>query len=185
MRRLIVTAAILIYAGVLFADDPSEKGIPTSPLTVYSGGIAAGAMIPLNTELQNHSKTFMKLSLINQIYYKDRIGLFLDFDWLAPGKNFGADLGFDFFLTNSDFRPFLGMGVGAHYFDKTDDFGENLGPSATVHLGFVLDVTEQMQVRVRVPYMFVANETRDHSAGLEVGFLFSDRFRKVKKLNYN
>ncbi|NLP01964.1 MAG: acyloxyacyl hydrolase [Fibrobacter sp.] len=185
MKRVIASAVLMICAGLLFADDPSEKGVPTSPLTIYSGGISAGAMIPLNNDLQDYSRSFMKLSFINQIYYREHIGIFLDVDWFAPRKNFGADLGFDFFLTSSDFRPFLGLGIGAHYFDKTDEFGDNFGPSATIHLGFVLDVTESLQIRIRVPYHIVANETRDHAAGAEIGFLFSDRFRKVKKLNYN
>ena len=86
MKRVIASAVLMICAGLLFADDPSEKGVPTSPLTIYSGGISAGAMIPLNNDLQDYSRSFMKLSFINQIYYREHIGIFLDVDWFAPGK---------------------------------------------------------------------------------------------------
>jgi hypothetical protein len=40
-------------------------------------------------------------------------------------------------------------------------------------------------MRVRVPYHLVAGEIPDHLVGLEVGFLFSNQFRQVKKLDYN
>jgi hypothetical protein len=40
-------------------------------------------------------------------------------------------------------------------------------------------------MRVRVPYHLVAGETPDHLIGLEAGFLFSNKFRHVKKLDYN
>ena len=126
MKRVIASAVLMICAGLLFADDPSEKGVPTSPLTIYSGGISAGAMIPLNNDLQDYSRSFMKLSFINQIYYREHIGIF----WMLTGllgKNFGADLGFDF-PTSSDFRPFLGLGIEHIILIKHDEFGDNSAP---------------------------------------------------------
>ena len=185
MKRTIVTASILICAVLAAADDPSEKGVPTSPLTIYSGGLGAGAFLSLNEELKRESNEFLKLSFINSIYFKDYLSLFIDINWFGPGSNFGADLGMDFLLADSDFKPFMGMGVGAQYFDKKGDFGDNFGPMVTLRLGFLLDVTDRLQVRLCVPYYFVANETRDNTAGMEIGLLFSDRFRKVRKLNYN
>ena len=184
MKKLILSAVVVISTGLGYAEDPSERGVPTSPLTIYSAGLGAGAVVSINNELRRDSEQFLKVSFINTVHFRDHLGLFLDFNWFAPGLNFGADMGFDFLLTSSDFRPFIGVGVGAHYFDKSDDFGENIGPSLTVHAGFVLDITDALQVRLRIPYHVVANEARDHAAGLEVGFLFSDRFRKVKKLDY-
>lgn len=184
MKKMIVML-VMICTGLVFAEDESEKSVAKSPLKVYSGGLGVGSIVSINEELQNKSKQFVSVSLINSVYLQDHISLFIDANWFGPGENFAANIGADFFMTKSGFRPFVGLGVGVQYFDKTDDFGDNIGPAGTVHAGFLLDVTDQFQVRFRVPYYAVANETRDHAAGLEVGFLFSPRFKNVKKLNYN
>ena len=113
------------------------------------------------------------------------MNLFLDVDWFAPGSNYGLGLGFDFLINDRGFRPFIGMGAGAHVFDKEGTaFGKNLGTSLTAHLGFLLDLSDRIQIRMRVPYHFTANDARDHTIGLDIGFFFSDQFRHVKKLNY-
>jgi hypothetical protein len=185
MRKTLIIFTALFCIQSALAADPSEEGVPTSPVTVYSGGIAGGAFFPLNDELEPESKSFLKLSFINTVHLTDHMELFLDADWFAPGNNYGMDLGFNFLLTSSGFRPFLGAGVGAHVFDKAGkDFGENFGPSATAHAGFLLDLSDRLQIQVRVPYHFTANQAKDHSIGLDIGFLFSDKFRHVKKLNY-
>jgi hypothetical protein len=54
-----------------------------------------------------------------------------------------------------------------------------------MHLGISINVTDNFEFRIRVPYLIVLNDTRDNAAGIEVGFLFSDHLKKVKKLNYN
>ncbi|MFC1584636.1 hypothetical protein ACFL5V_03710 [Fibrobacterota bacterium] len=185
MIKYITLLISLVGLNAVLADDPSEKGVPTSPLTVYSGGIGGGAAFSLNDELSRESEQFFKLSFINSMRYKENLNLFMDVDWFIPGNNYGVDFGIDYLLSSSEFSPFLGMGVGAHYFDKEGaDFGENVGASATVHLGFLLDLSDALQIRVRVPYHFTANDARDQAIGLDIGFLFSDRFRHIKKLNY-
>lgn len=185
MKKLIVTSMVLIYTNLVFSADSSEKGVPTSPLTKYSGGIGVGAMMSRNNELQELSNKFFRLTFMNSVYLREHFGLFFDVDWFAPGPNFGAYLGFDYNLTTTDFRPFLGLGGGANYFDKTSEFGKNIGPSFTAHAGFNLDLNENIQVRARVPYIVTVNENVDQAVGLEIGIMFSDRFRRVKKLDYN
>jgi hypothetical protein len=188
MNRLLAmtvcTAAA--FCTVVSADDASEKGVPTTPLKIYSGGIGAGAMKSLNTELEDKAEQLLKVSFINSIHFREYVSLFMDANWLVAGKHFGggADLGFDVLFASGDFRPFAGAGVGAHYIDKSDDFGDNFGPSGTVHVGFLVDITDAVQLRFRVPYHFIANEARDQMIGVDAGFLFSNRFRKVRKLNY-
>lgn len=189
--KKILTALTAIYSAVsIFAGDPSEKGVRTSPLTIYSGGVAAAGLVSVNDQLHNDlSSRLLKLTLTNSVYFRNNLSFFLDADWFAAAgklQNYGADAGFDFLFSDSDFRPFIGMGVGAHYFDhKKQDFGQNIGPSATMHIGISINVTDNFEFRIRVPYLIVLNDTRDNAAGIEVGFLFSDRFKKVKKLNYN
>lgn len=189
MKRFFSIMAVFSAAVSIFAGDPSEKGIRTSPLTTYNGGLAAGAILSVNHELKDVSKQFLKVTFTNNVYYRENLGFFLDVDWFAAEsklKNFGADLGFDYIISNPDFHPFIGVGLGAHSFDHPhQSFGDDIGPSATIHVGFQMDISETFHVRVRVPYYVVLNEKRDNGAGLEVGFLFSDRFGKVKKLNYN
>lgn len=169
----------------LLANDSSEQGVYTSPLTTYGWGLGVGGVTALNKELEADSKNFLKVSFLNNVYFKENVSLFFDANWYAPGPNFGGDVGFDYFLSNSDFRPFLGAGVGATYFDKTDNFGDNIGPSATVHLGFLFDINESVQLRIRVPFTYVANETNNKFAGAEVNLIFSDKYKRVKKLEYN
>jgi hypothetical protein len=170
----------------VLADDPSEKGVPTSPLRIYSGGLCVGAVQALNKKLQDEQNNYLKLSLQNEIFFREHLAVFVDVDWFLPGVNTGAGLGFDFVPVNGSLRPFIGAGVGAHYFDKArGEFGDKFGPSGTVHVGFSLDLSDRVQMRVRVPYQVVGNQAGDQVIGAEVGFLFSGRFKHVKKLNYN
>jgi hypothetical protein len=183
MIKRLTVAAVLCMCLSAWAGDPSEKGVPTSPLTIYSGGFGVGASRGLNDELKDN---YLKLTLANTVFFRDNVAVFFDADWFLPGSNFGADLGFDFMLTSKgDFRPFIGAGVGAHYFDKGNDFSDDFGPSGTAHIGFTLDLSDRVQMRVRVPYHLVGSATPGHLIGLEAGFLFSNKFRRVKKLDYN
>ncbi len=186
MKRIMLFSVFLAFSTTdLFANDSSEQGVYTSPLTTYGWGFGVGGVTALNKELEDYSKNFLKVSFLNNVYFKENVSLFFDANWFAPGLNFGGDVGVDYFLSNSDFRPFLGAGAGATYFDKSDNFGDNFGPSATVHLGFLFDINESVQLRFRVPFTFVANEINDKFAGAEVNLIFTDKFKRVKKLEYN
>jgi hypothetical protein len=183
MRKAIVLAAVLSVAA--WAGDPSEQGVPTSPLRIYSGGLCVGGVQALNKKLQDEQKNFLSLSLQNIWFFRKNAAVFCDVDWFLPGINPGLDFGFDMVPFTGSFRPFIGAGIGGHYFDKAKGkFGDKFGPSATAHIGFSLDLTDRAQVRVRVPYYYVGNRTDDQAAGVEVGFLFTGRFKHVKKLNY-
>ena len=184
-RKLFLTAAMVIFSSDLFANDSSEEVVYTSPLTTYSWGLGAGGVVSLNKDLKDASNNFLKVSFVNSVFFKENVSIFFDANWYAPGLNFGGDVGVDYYLSKSDFRPFLGVGVGAAYFDKTSNFSDNIGPSTTVHLGFMFDINESVQVRFRAPYTYVANEARDQFAGFDVGLLFTDKFKRVKKLEYN
>lgn len=190
MKKVVVTLATALFTLTSsFAADPSEKGVPTSPLTIYSGGLAIGAEVPINDSLRNEQRQYLKLSFTNMVYFREQISLFCDVDWLIPQHNLGLDFGFDFLVKQSDFTPFMGFGVGARYMDKDNDFeknfGRDFGVSFTVHGGVLLDVTDALQIRLRVPYHAVMNESVDQTIGFDLGFLFSDPYRKVKKLDYN
>jgi hypothetical protein len=185
MKKMGCFLLLLAFVQTAFAADPSEEGVPTSPLTVYCGGISGGAFFALNEELSEESEQFLRLSFINTILIKEKANLFIDVDWFAPGNNYGASLGFDFVLSRSQFQPLIGAGIGAHLFNKTgNEFGEDFGASATAHLGFLLDLTERVLIQVRAPFHIVFNADKDMGMGINIGFLFSDKFRRVGKLNY-
>lgn len=163
----------------------SNAQVRTGPLSIYSGGLAVGAMNPLNNELKKESDAFFKLAFVNSVHLTNVTHLFFDIDWLAPGSNFGTEVGLDFHFIPRQFSPFVGAGVGARYFDKNDgDFGDNFGLSGTVHAGVLMDVTETTRIRLRVPYQGVLNEARDHAVGVDVGILWSGPYRGVTKLHY-
>ncbi len=67
---------------------------------------------------------------------------------------------------------------------KKGRVGDNFGAAGTLHAGFLLDLTDRAQVRFRIPCYAVANRSQDLAVGLDIGFLFSGRFKNVKKLNY-
>jgi len=176
--------ALALASQSVWAEDPSEKGVPTSPLAIYSVGIGAGAVKSLNDSLSAEKNMLVKITVMNNFYFRNNMSMFLDIDWFGPGNSYGADLGFDFIPFEGDFRSFIGAGVGAHYIDKSGKFGDNFGPSATVHLGFLVDITETVQLKVRVPFHVVFNETMDNGVGLDIGMMFGSKWRHVKKLDY-
>lgn len=187
MKKVMFTVIALLNCGTAYAADKSEAGVPTSPLAIYSGGVNVGVLRAASDELKDVSENFLKLSFTNNVSVRNNLALFIDVDWLIPDpdKNFGADVGFDFIFSDTDFRPFAGIGVGGHCFDHGGAFGDDFGPSFTAHFGFSLDLNENIALRIRAPYHFTMNEANDVMAGLDFAFLFSSKYKNVKKLNYN
>jgi opacity protein-like surface antigen len=175
---------LMIFCCLAAAATAAQPAPKTSPVSIYSGGAAIGVVKAFNASLKTESRNFFRLSFINDVYLTDFTHLFMDVDWLAPRSNFGMDAGLDILASKGRFRPFLGAGVGIRYFEKKGyAFGDNFGPSATVHAGALVDFSRTVQLRVRVPYHFVLNQTRDAGAGLDIGLLFSKPFRHVKRFN--
>ena len=186
MKDLTAVITIIIFCfSVLRATDQSENGVPTSPLKIYSCGFGTGALMSLNEELRDVSRQFFRISVVNTFSVRDHLSLFLDADWLAPKGNVGADLGVDAIFLRQDFRPFVGVGLGVHYIDRDEPFGDSFGPSFTAHAGFSLDLSDNVAVRMRLPYHFIFTKQRDQAIGVDFGFIFSSRFKKVRKLNHN
>ena len=166
-------------------NDPTEKGVPTSPLKIYSAGIGLGAAIPINDDLKGVSERFALLSFENVVYLKPHADLFVDVDWFIPRKNFGATAGIDFHPALKDIVPFFGVGLGANYFDhRGEPFGANFGPTITGHAGCLVTVTRRFAMRFRVPVQVVIDKWQDQTVGFELGLLRSSRFKNIKQLNY-
>ena len=197
MKRIFTVLIAASIAGGAFAagGDASEGGIPTSPLKIYSGGFGGGAMYSLNKEFSASmgGDVLGKLTIMNSWEFVPDVALFGDASWYIKGEgllNFGLDLGCDYYLSQSRVKPFVGVGVGAHYFDLVDlegvgGFGSKFGVSLTGHAGFALEMTETVHVRVRVPYHFViAGDKQYHGVGVDVGVMFLSNLRKVQQLHY-
>jgi hypothetical protein len=189
---LLTLAAILGLAqGTVRAEELNlnEKAdtIQAASLSPYSFGFGGGVISALNDELIDRSPAFMKLSIIQSITFQEHFNMGLDLDWMLPGQNWGADLSLDYLLATGPFKPFLGLGGGFRYFDKRgSDFGHDIGAAGTVHAGMLIDVMDELQLRIRVPFHVVANDAGDRGVGIDIGFLFSSPLRttKVKKLKY-
>lgn len=168
--------------------DLTEKPETTSvSLSPYSLGLGAGVITALNPELKDRSPAFMKMSIIQSITFQERWNMGLDLDWMVPGMNWGGELTVDYLMAKGAFQPFIGAGAGIRYFNKRGtDFGQDIGSSGTVHFGMLLDVLDELQLRIRVPFHIVGNEAGDRGVGLDVGFLFSSPHRTthVRKLKY-
>lgn len=192
MKRKKLIALLLLVTiggGGVFAGDPSEEKVSKSPLKIYSGGVGAGAVLSLNRELRRESNSFLRLSMNNNFTFRENVSLFLDVNFLFPRPlfkgNMGGDIGFDFYLLSKDFKPFIGVGTGAEYmYHSSGEFGDNFGPLFTAHAGFAFDLNEYLTVRLRVPYHLIMNEYRDQTVSFECSFIFSSRFKNIKRLNY-
>jgi hypothetical protein len=194
MKKIFAVLIVAAVAGGAFAagGDASERGVPTSPLKIYSGGFSGGAMYSLNDEFSTSigGNVLGKLAFMNSWEFVPDVALFGDVNWyVGDGSllNFGLDLGCDYYLSQSRIKPFVGVGVGALYFDLegVDDFGSKFGLSLTGHAGFALEMTETVQVRFRVPYHFViAGDKQYHGVGVDVGVMFMSKLRNVRQLNY-
>jgi hypothetical protein len=163
----------------------AEETVSSSRLKIYSGGFSLGGSVPVSDSLKDFTKGMGNLSFANTFFFRENVSFFWDVNWFFPRPNFGTELGADFVLLTGDVRPYLGGGVGVHYFDKSDEFSDNIGPSAVVHAGVAFELTNAVDVKVFVPYHIVMNKTRDQTVGVQFAFMFSNRFKKVNTLEYN
>lgn len=180
-------SALAPLASAEDVDTTNRADTVIAPLSPYTFGLGAGAFAAVNGELADESEAFLKLSLVQQVAFGRHFMMGLDADWFAPGGNWGGDLTVSYLFGEAAFRPFIGAGAGFHYFGKSGrDFGEGLGPSGVVHAGLLLDVLDEMQMRIRVPFHIVANKDQDRAVGLDVAVLFGSplRGKKVRKLVY-
>ncbi|MEO6094346.1 MAG: hypothetical protein ABIW76_01245 [Fibrobacteria bacterium] len=188
---MLTLAAFLAFAGPkAMAEELNLNEKPdtvVASLSPYSFGLGGGVISSLNDELSDRSPTFLKLTVTQSIQFQDHWVAGLDLDWMLPGQNWGGDLTLDYLLATGNFKPFIGAGGGFRYFDKLgSSFGNDIGASGTVHAGMLLDVLDELQLRIRVPFHVVANTAGDRGVGVDVAFLFSSPLRntKVKKLKY-
>lgn len=188
---MLTLAALLAFAGPKAMAE--ELNLNEKPDTVvafispYSFGLGGGVISALNDELSDENPTFLKLSVVQSIQFQEHWVAGLDLDWMLPGQNWGGDLTLDYLLATGNFKPFIGAGGGFRFFDKQgSSFGNDIGASGTVHAGMLLDVLDELQLRIRVPFHVVANTAGDRGVGVDVAFLFSSPLRntKVKKLKY-
>ncbi len=184
IATLALSGQALHAENVNLAETPETTSVSLSP---YSFGFGGGVITALNPELKKESPAFLKMSIIQSITFAERWNMGLDIDWLVPGQNWGGEMSIDYLMGAGSFQPFVGAGGGFRYFDKTGtDFGHDIGASGTVHVGMLLDILDELQLRIRVPFHIVANDAGDRGIGLDVGILFSSPLRKtsVRKLKY-
>jgi hypothetical protein len=187
MKKLFAClAAVCVLTGGAFAagGDESEVGVSTSPLKIWSSGVGGGLLYSIKGDSVG---SLGKVIWLNSFDFTENFALFADVDWYIGDNlgNFGLDLGGEYsFLSYTRTSPFLGVGVGAHYFDRRDADGD-FGASVIVRAGIALKLTNTVDVKVRVPFhYYVMNDFRDIGVGVEVGVLFFSSLRGVKSLDY-
>ncbi|HLU69263.1 MAG TPA: hypothetical protein VKZ88_00675 [Fibrobacteria bacterium] len=172
------------------AEDVNLNNYPettTVALSRYAVGPGIGVVSAVSGDMADISDQFLSLSLSQSIRFRENWDLGIDAEWWAPGANFGGAMTVSYLLGTAAFRPFVGVGAGLQSLDyEGEKFGKGLGLQGIVHAGLYLDVLDNLQMRVRVPYRFLANSHRDQAAGLDVALLFSPATRttKVRKLTY-
>jgi hypothetical protein len=172
------------------AEDVNLNNYPettTVALAAYSAGPAIGVLGAVSGDLTEISEQFLTVSLAQTVRFREQWDLGIDLDWWAPGNNFGGDMSISYVIGGAAVQPFFGVGAGIRSLDyEGEKFGKGLGAEGLVQAGIYLDVLDNMQMRVRVPYRFILNSHRDQAAGLDIALLFSSPMRttKVKKLKY-
>ncbi len=155
-----------------------------SPLAIYSLGLGAGALSRMNEDVAFGDEQLAKLSFIQSVYVSDFVDFFIDADWLPVTTGFGGLVGFEFMPSRAQFRPLLSVGLGAYHLDVDGPLERGFGATGMVAGGFALDLSEEVQVRIRVPFYITTNSVEDRLAGVDIGFLFSSPLRatRVQKL---
>jgi hypothetical protein len=159
----------------------------TVALSQYSIGPGLGVVGATAGHMSRISDQFLSISLAQSIRFKENWDLGIDADWWVPGSNWGGTVAVSYLFGNAAFRPFVGAGAGLRSLDYDGEpMGKGLGVEGLVHVGVYLDVLDNLQMRVRVPYRVIANSHGDQAAGLDVTLLFSSSQRKtrVRKLTY-
>ncbi|HEY8376081.1 MAG TPA: hypothetical protein VIK91_06310 [Nannocystis sp.] len=193
MRIQLLSAAFalaLAAPSFVAAEDVNLSSRPettTVALSQYAIGPGVGVLGAVSGDLTDISEQFLSLTLAQSIRFRENWDLGLDLDWWAPGNNWGGAMSVSYLFGSAAFRPFVGAGAGLRSLDYDGEpFGKGLGVEGLVQAGLFLDVLDNLQMRVRVPYRFIANSHRDQAAGLDVSLLFSSPLRKtrVRKLTY-
>lgn len=193
MRIQLLSAAFalaLAAPSFVAAEDVNLSSRPettTVALSQYAIGPGVGVLGAVSGDLTDISEQFLSLTLAQSIRFRENWDLGLDLDWWAPGNNWGGAMSVSYLFGSAAFRPFVGAGAGLRSLDyDREPFGKGLGVEGLVQAGLFLDVLDNLQMRVRVPYRFIANSHRDQAAGLDVSLLFSSPLRKtrVRKLTY-
>lgn len=156
-------------------------------LSSYSVGPAFGVVGAVDGDMSQISDQFLSLSISQSIRFREHWDAGMDIDWWAPGSNFGGNITMSYVFGNGALKPFVGAGAGLRSLDYDGEpIGKGLGVEGLVHAGLFLDVMDNLQMRVRVPYRYIANSHGDQGAGLDIALLFSSPLRttKVKKLTY-
>lgn len=179
-----------LLAGAAFSEDVdlnNHADTSVVSLAPYSIGPALGVVGAVDGDLTQISEQFLSVSLVQTVRFRENWDLGIDLDWWAPGHNYGGNLNVSYVFLIGALQPFFGAGAGIRSLDyEGEPLGKGLGVEGLVQAGIYLDVMDNMQMRVRVPYRYIANSHRDQAAGLDIALLFSSPLRKtkVKKLSY-
>ena len=194
MRPFILSAAVALAAALAPTRAAAEPiNLNTTPdttvtaLSQWAFGPGVGVVGAAAGDLSLISEQFLSLSVANSIRFRQNWDLGIDLEWWAPGSNFGGNMSMSYLFGNAAFRPFVGVGAGIRSLDyEGEPFGKGLGVEGLVQAGLYLDVLDNLQLRVRVPYRVIANSHGDQAAGLDVAMLFSSPLRKttVRTLRY-
>jgi len=189
-KSLVCLAAVCVLAGGAFAagGDPSESGISTSPLKIWSTGVGGGLLYTLSDDMKTvYGQSFGEVVWLNSFDFTENFALAADISWYIGenATNFGLDLGGDYVFSQGRVKPFAGAGFGVRYYDEVGKTESVVGGGALVRVGLALELTNTVEVKVRVPFHFaLIDEIKDMRVGVEIGVMFFSNLRNVKSIDY-
>ena len=62
MINIIAVTLVMVFTGLVSAQDSSEKNAVKTPLRIYSGGLSLGSALSINEELKKESDSFVSIA---------------------------------------------------------------------------------------------------------------------------
>jgi hypothetical protein len=191
MRHVFLASLLFVSAPALIhAEDVNINSRPDTValrLGAYSVGPSAGVVSALTDPLLSQDPQLLSLSLAQVIRFGTSWDLNIDLDVWVPGGHWGGGVSAAYVFGSGPFQPFLGAGGGMRAVDYDGkSFGRGLGTEGVAYAGLYLDVLDHLQMRMRMPWRFIANSHNEQVVGIDIAMLFSSPHRRtsVRRLVY-
>lgn len=178
IQRIIVVL-LFVMVHVFAQDQDSSEKLTEKPVTIFSIGVNGGPAVVLHSDT-----TLVKIGISTFFHLRPAWDISFEGFWGAPEMTGGALVGVRTYLLDHDIRPFVGGAMGvSNIVLRHRSRANNLGLTLEVFTGVNFEISQTLQVVVKVPYSITYNRMRNQTIGVEMAFMFSDPFRKIRAID--
>ncbi len=155
-------------------DNITEKENTQEPerrRSLSASGVALGYLWPTNDSLQNQYSQVIRVAWLNDWELRNNFVLGAELIW-GVGASIGGDLNLNYVFSRTDISPFVGGGVGLHFYGYDNAADRRSGPTLNMQGGMFLFRTYDVHVRLRGQYQVTFNSDMDQGFILDAGFTF-------------